>query len=940
LSGRHYAWILLCVGLLAATLLAGCTNPPAATPIVVTQPATTLQPEAGRNVGLAISSTLTVTLATGVTPTGTLSAATLSPTQTVSAATPAVGGTPLPAVNPSPTITGSVQTRLAAGRQLQAEGDCAAARQEFASLLPPPTPVSTATAPATMTPATRPTTTTTMTAVMTKTAAAQATVAVTAPAATATPSATPTRVPPTATPAGVSAEISEARYRLGQCYLTDDAPAEAAAVLGELVKTAAISDTYKAPATFLLAEAHAALADWNAAEAGYMAYLKLAPELSAFTWQHIGNVRRSAVNLAGATQAYNQALTASPDWDTTVSLRRALAALALQQKDGRSAAAQFDTLRGTATTGKFAAEMFWLAGSALNQAGDKAGAQQRWLAAANADPTAPYAHQAAIALLDAGGTLDDYLRGVIDYHNDAYQLAIEAFDRLRKTDPSGHKGDAWYYTGLSYLALGDTGKGLAELGNLIAAYPDNPFWTAAWLAKARAQARADDTAGAMATYRQFAAAKPDAPQAPTALWQAANLEAQSGALETAAASYLALARRYPTADEGWRAYLAAGLAYFRQNNWRQAGEVWTEMANSQAPAWTHAVSYYWLGRAQLALGETQAAGRSWQTAWQAGPSSYYGLRAVDWAAQINLPVATLTPAPAKSAAPTTAITATAAITGAVQARPTATPAVAAASASADPAAEIAAWLRGWAGAGSLALPAAVKTDVDWRRGETLMMLGQRGPGLAAWARVQDRHKSEPWTQAALALAFADAGAYRLSILCAEQVAGLGPGGDIGDTPAALQRLAYPLAFADLVRTQSTHWGIDPRLVAAVMRQESRFETEALSYAAAQGLMQIIPDTATWVAQQLGWNDFTPGQIYRPYVNITFGAYYLQWTLNYFNDSIPAALAGYNAGPGNAAIWRKLATDDDLMAALIDIPETRLYVQLVWQQYEMYRRLYR
>jgi soluble lytic murein transglycosylase len=952
LSARHDAWFLrwaglLAAGLLCAGLVAACTNAPAATPkvappVAAAQSTGTFQPATV----LTATPGLSATLPAGLPPvTGTVAGvlttplvaspvtATVGITETLNEATPAVIGTALPDALP-PVAQQSTQTRLAAGRQLQAEGDCAAARQEFAALLPPPgadvaepTPPATAAAPTA--------------AVSTTAVSATATTTNTAPTAALTATATPT--PGTPTP--VPADISEARYRLAQCYLTDDAPAEAAAVLGQLLKTANPTDPFRAPATFLLAEAQGDLADWNAAEANYTAYLKLAPELNAFTWQRIGNVRRSAGNLAGASQAYNQALAVSPDWNTTVSLRRALAAVALQQKDGTGAAAQFDALRGTLTQGSFAAEMYWLAGSAFNQAGDKASAQQRWLAAANADPTTTYAHQAAIALLDAGGTLDEYLRGVIDYNNDAYQLALDAFDRLRKTDPTGHQGDAWYYTGLSYLALGETNEGLAELGNLIAAYPGNQYWTAAWLAKARAYTRVDDIASAIATYRQFAAAKPDAPQAPTALYQAANLEAQNGSLATAATAYLALARRYPGADEGWRSYLAAGLAYYRQNNWRQAGEIWTEMTNNAGlPAWTHAVSYYWLGRAQLALGETQAAGHSWQTAWSAGPSSYYGLRAADWAAQVKMPVSTPTPIPPPAATatfvPTAAvpITRTETVSG-TAAAPTATASPMPAPGD-GPTDEITAWLRTWAGAGSLALPDSVKTDTDWRRGEMLLTLGQRGPALEAWGRVQQRHQDEPWTQAALAQAFADAGAPRLSIVCAEQVAALGPGNDIGDAPPALQRLAYPMAFEDLIRTQAGHWGIDPRLVAAVIRQESRFETEATSYAAAQGLMQIIPDTATWVAQQLGWPDFTPGQIYRPYVNITFGAYYLQYVLNYFDNSVPTALAGYNAGPGNAAIWRKLTADDDLMAALIDIPETRLYVQVVWQQYEMYRRLYR
>jgi soluble lytic murein transglycosylase len=204
----------------------------------------------------------------------------------------------------------------------------------------------------------------------------------------------------------------------------------------------------------------------------------------------------------------------------------------------------------------------------------------------------------------------------------------------------------------------------------------------------------------------------------------------------------------------------------------------------------------------------------------------------------------------------------------------------------------------------------------------------------------DKHQQNAWVLAALARAFAEAGTYSLSITSAERMAALAPGGNILAAPVALQRLAYPLAFEDLVRTESARRGLDPRLVAAVIRQESRFETGARSYAAAQGLMQVIPATADWIAQQMGWRNFQSEQIYWPYVNVAFGTFYLQHTLQQFDNSIPLALAGYNGGPGNAAIWREAAPDDpDLMVALINVSESRLYVQLVWTHYQMYQRLY-
>ncbi len=741
---------------------------------------------------------------------------------------------------------------------------------------------------------------------------------------------------------------------------------EAVLALAQLLATASDADPYRAPATFLLGEASSALGRWADAEASYSAYLPLAPELASLTWQRIGAVRReagsvTAASVAGAIEAYNAALKESPDWENTVAIRRALADLALGRYDYTGAVVQYDALRGAATTGAWAAEMQWLAGSALADAGEEANlptppeetglsstpaallppaaagvlvtppapripaeALRRWQAAVDADPTSRYAHQAMVALLDAGAPVDEYQRGLVDYHAEVYALAVTAFDRFRAAAlPGAARVDgALYYTGLSYLALNQADRGIAALDSLIASYPDSTYWGDAWLAKARGQARGGNVTAAIATYRRLAELRPDAPQAPTALGQAAYLQGQAGDLAASAAAYLDLARRYTAADEGWRAYQAAGLAYFRLSDWRAAADTWREMAGT---AWRRIGGLHAAARILLAWpGAGRARRRRWGKACLAERGAgrrrkllrKAGLCLVGWAGR-----------------------------GLVGRGPAGRSCHRSVPLSQGDG-EVAAWLRTWAGEGVLSLPPAVLADPDWRRGQALLALGQRTQGLAAWARVQARHSQEPWTLAALALAFRDADAPSLSIQCAEQLAQLWPGGALADAPAALRRLAYPLPYLELLREQAAEWRLDERLLAAVIRQESRFEVGASSRAGAQGLMQVMPATANWIAGQLGWRAYEGQQAYWPYVNVAFGAYYLDLGLKQFDGSLPAALAGYNGGPGNAAGWRKMAAsdgvtagDDELMVALIDLGETRVYVQAVLEQYAVYRELY-
>lgn len=718
---------------------------------------------------------------------------------------------------------------------------------------------------------------------------------------------------------------AEANYHMAQCYLHDDAAAEAMATLKELLSTAPQGDPHRAPAQFLLGEALSSMGSWKEAEAAYQYHLAMTPELQYLTWQRIAAQRQAQNNPNGAAEAYRQALTKSPDWNNTVAIRRNLADLALTAGNTKEAVAQYDALRANVTTGAWAAEMQYLAGYSLAQVASAikatgvitptypAEALKRWQAAVDADNTSRYAHSSIVALLDAGAPVDEFQRGVANYSKGVYELAIAAFARLRAAEPDGRQGLATYYTGLSYIALDQPDRGLQELDAFISKWPNSSQWADAAMAKGRALARAGRTAQAVAAYRELAKQHPTAPQAPKALWQAALLLASSDSAPTQISdAYLDVARRYPGADEGWRAYQAAGMAFFRRAEWRRAAEVWGEMfAAKDIAAFARPVGYYWQGRALAAAGDAAGAKQAW-AAGKALGESYYGLRSAAW----------LDGKPKAWVREDAAKTETQLLIS-----------------SADERTEISRWLKGWAGQGTLTLPQTVTTDADWKRGQALLAIGRRTEALQNWERVRKRHEKAPWTLAALSLAFRDAGANRLSLLSAESVISL-RAQPLAETPVSLQKLAYPFPYEALIRQEAARQNLDPRLLAAIIRQESRFEPGVASSAGAQGLMQVMPGTASGIARQMAWPGYEDRQSYWPYINVAFGSFYVRQWLSHFDGSIFAALASYNGGPGNADAWWRLAPDDDdLFAGLININETRVYVQSVWQNYEFYRRLY-
>ncbi|MBF0106337.1 MAG: transglycosylase SLT domain-containing protein [Deltaproteobacteria bacterium] len=156
------------------------------------------------------------------------------------------------------------------------------------------------------------------------------------------------------------------------------------------------------------------------------------------------------------------------------------------------------------------------------------------------------------------------------------------------------------------------------------------------------------------------------------------------------------------------------------------------------------------------------------------------------------------------------------------------------------------------------------------------------------------------------------------------------------------RLSFPRAYEQFVEAYAARWGISANLAYAVMRQESTFKPEAISYAAAYGLMQIIPPTGDEIAQKINFSDFEVDRLNDPKVNLLFGTYYLSYLLNQLNNNIIFAIAGYNAGPDAVKRWMVKAAnlEMDEFIELIPYEQTNKYVKKVLVNYLIYEKLYR
>jgi len=160
------------------------------------------------------------------------------------------------------------------------------------------------------------------------------------------------------------------------------------------------------------------------------------------------------------------------------------------------------------------------------------------------------------------------------------------------------------------------------------------------------------------------------------------------------------------------------------------------------------------------------------------------------------------------------------------------------------------------------------------------------------------------------------------------------------TSSMVQRIFYPILYPEYVFQYANLYKIDPYLVAAVIRGESRFSHTAESGSGARGLMQIMPDTAEWAAEQIGM-DFHPEMLFDPEYNIRIGCWYLRRLQNNFEGNLTIVLASYNAGQGNVSNWLDNGVWDGKLTNLEHIPfsETRSYVRKVLRFYDRYRLLY-
>jgi soluble lytic murein transglycosylase len=540
------------------------------------------------------------------------------------------------------------------------------------------------------------------------------------------------------------------------------------------------------------------------------------------------------------------------------------------------------------------------AGQTLLDAGEVQDGFDRFTELINTYPDRNEAYQALVALVNGGVPVYEFQRGLVDYYAKQYDAAIAAFERFIAANED--HGNAHYYIGLSYKSAGNINAALKAFDEIIDEHPEASRWGEAWIEKANAQAVSGDVAGAVATLTTFVKQNPKAPQAPLALWNAAGMLERSGDFKRAIDLNLQLQDDYPNDTNASEALFDAGLDAFRINEHDTALEAWRTLSNTYPLSELHMASLLWQGK---------VANDRALLAQLATSNVYYGLRASDILSGTGaLPF----------------------VQGNFDVDPD------------EGRAEAEQWLASWLQVEPEALrqlPAEVINDTRFKRGNEFWRLGKLAEGKAEFQALREAYNDNAAVLYSLAVYYRDIGLYYPSIVAAGRVIRLSPAGSIENAPILLQRLVYPIYYAHLILPEAQAGQIDPMIIFSLMRAESLFDGAVTSSAAAGGLMQIIPPTGEQIARDLRWSNYQQSDLYRPFINVKFGVYYLRrYGLEFLDGDMVAAWAAYNGGPGNAQRWKNAANGDtDLFVENISLGETRLYIDRLRENLAWYQKLY-
>ncbi len=414
---------------------------------------------------------------------------------------------------------------------------------------------------------------------------------------------------------------------------------------------------------------------------------------------------------------------------------------------------------------------------------------------------------------------------------------------------------------------------------------------------ARALSRADRDDEAITWYRKLVATYPKAPEAAEAQYLTGWLEFNRGRYREGIPALEATLTRFGASDFATNARWFLGLSHYLLGEFVDAERHFALLADRDAKL-EGGKGQYWLARTYQQTGKPDEALAAFRVVVKRWPFSWYALLAIARLHEAGVdvgPFGDTTPAP-----------------------------------------------RGPAIDAALEPAAAAKAPVLARADELIMM----GLGVEAGDLLESHEKAvlaagtRPQMLAQLLARYARAGNFNRPWYLATVHSGRALDGPADGAARIWWEYAYPKAYVDLIEKHQTAGGNPDGYLYSIMRKESGFDPHVLSYADAQGLLQMIPATTMRVADTIGLS-YDPGRLYEPDFNVQTGAWYIGNLLAKFKGQIPLGAGSFNSGPRPVMKWcdKNGTRPIDEFVELVTYTQTREYMKKVTENYARYRYLY-
>jgi soluble lytic murein transglycosylase len=209
------------------------------------------------------------------------------------------------------------------------------------------------------------------------------------------------------------------------------------------------------------------------------------------------------------------------------------------------------------------------------------------------------------------------------------------------------------------------------------------------------------------------------------------------------------------------------------------------------------------------------------------------------------------------------------------------------------------------------------------------------------AEIQAADGSEQWGAFAEAGIYASDGETFRAMRVLKRALPFYTSAPIDTIPMGCWKILFPQPYWGAIEQEASKNGLDPYMVASLIRQESEFNPTAISSANAFGLMQLLPSVGRSMAREEGVKHFNENELFNPETNIRLGSRYLKQTLNKFDGQAPYAFAAYNAGDSRVTDWQAIGKYHGMDEFVESIPftETREYVEAILRNESIYRALH-